>query len=395
MELALVINAGSSSYKCALFSRKEVTPLWKSHLHWEEQFQKMTLKVDSSPQENVTLHSNEEALDIALKSLPYRQHIFVVGHRVVHGGNSFLSTTLINPNVIDTLTALSELAPLHIPSNIAGIRIAQKLFPSIPHYAVFDTTFHASLPETIATYPCPFEWKKWGIRRYGFHGINFHYCTKTCENFLKKPLTGLKIIICHLGSGASLCAVQDGKSIDTTMGFTPLEGLMMATRSGTIDPGILLYLLRTQKVSLEKLENDLNFQSGLLGISGISGDMREILQNKEKGDPRSTLAFEMFVNRLTCSIGALVASLQGMDVLVFTGGIGEHAPEVRSSVCSSFGYLGICLDEKKNEKVTEKPREISDPSSKIRILIIPAQEEKEIATECWHALASGFNCQSG
>ncbi len=248
--------------------------------------------------------------------------------------------------------------------------------------AVFDTGFHSRLPEAAAVYPGPFEWLAQGIRRYGFHGINHQYCAERTAQLLGKDLRSLKLVTCHLGNGCSLAAIRDARSIDTTMGFTPLEGLMMRTRSGSVDPGILTYLMRQGPLTGEELDDLLNTKSGLLGISGVSSDMRQIVTAMKDGHPRAKLAFEIFVHRLQTAIGAMIAALGGIDALVFTAGIGENSPDVRAAACANFGFLGLKLDPAKN---TQSPadQEISPSDSGVRVLIVRAQEDWAIARDCW------------
>lgn len=356
--MIFVINAGSSSYKCALYEGATLKCIWKKSL-------------------DAPLH--KQKLEEILRTLP-KKDIKAIGHRVVHGGTHFHKTVEITASVRKQLQAVSELAPLHNLPSLEGISLAEKAFPHVPNFAVFDTTFHNTLPEEVATYPLPYAWKSKGIKRYGFHGISFAYCLSRLPHLLKRDIEELKILLCHLGSGASLCAVRGGKSIDTTMGMTPLEGLMMATRSGTIDPGILLHLLQ-QNISRDELENMLNQDSGLLGISNISGDMRLILENKGT-HPQAQLAYAMFIHRLRGFMGQMIASLQGSDVIVFTGGIGENCPEVREKGCEAFSFLGLEIDLEKNFSVSKDEREISTPLSTIKVLVIPTQEDLEIAREC-------------
>jgi acetate kinase len=249
--------------------------------------------------------------------------------------------------------------------------------------AVFDTSFHRRLPEAAAVYPGPYEWLARGIRRYGFHGINHQYCAERASQLLGRELNSLKLVTCHLGNGCSLAAIRNGRSVDTTMGFTPLDGLMMGTRSGSIDPGILTYLLREEKVTGQQIDDLLNKKSGLLGISGFSGDMRQIVPAMKGGNPRAKLAFEMFVHRLQAGIGAMVAVLGGIDALVFTAGIGENSQELRAAACANFAFLGLKLDATKNQQSTAD-QEISLADSAVRVLIVRAQEDWAIACDCWH-----------
>jgi len=252
----------------------------------------------------------------------------------------------------------------------------------VPQVAVFDTGFHAHLPQAAAVYPGPYEWFEKGIRRFGFHGINHEYCAQRTAQLLRANLNSLKIVTCHLGNGCSLAAIRDGRSVDTTMGFTPLDGLMMGTRSGSVDPGILTYLMRESSLTGEQLDELLNKKSGLLGISGISGDMRQIVSAMKEGNTRAKLAFEIFVHRLTAGIASMAAALNGLDALVFTAGIGENSPEVRAAVCSQLTFLSLVLDSAKNTEA-HSDQDIAAQESKVRVLVVRAQEDWAIARECW------------
>lgn len=358
----LILNRGSSSIKASLFHFAQlpkhfVEPEWEGKIEWKNQ------------------EIKEEALQALLKTLSLGQ-IDAAGHRIVHGGNLYKESVLIDKKVKEEIRKFSELAPLHNLGDLEGISILEKLLPSKPQIAVFDTSFHHNLPAAAAIYPGPYRWYEEGIRRFGFHGTSFQYCTRRSEEMLGSMPH--KMVICHLGSGASLCAVQRGKSVDTTMGFTPLEGLMMDTRSGTIDPGLLLYLLK--KKSSESLSRELYEESGLLGLSGITSDMRDILKNIEK-NPRAAIAFDVYLHRLNSCIGSMIASLQGLDTLVFTAGIGENTPLVRERVCDAFAYLNLELDEKKNDLPGKVDTLLSTPASKVRVLLIHTREDFEIARE--------------
>lgn len=307
----LVMNRGSSSIKMCLYHFDHVPdhllePIWES-------------KIDSIKLDNKIL--------ARLKQL----NVDAIGHRIVHGGKQFQSA-LVNARLKKEILKAALWAPLHNKADLEAVRKLEKIFPKVPQVAVFDTAFHRTLKEEVYTYPGPASWSKMGIRRYGFHGISFQYCTRHVKTMLEA--TPEKMVICHLGSGASLCAVKNGESIDTTMGFTPLEGLMMDTRSGTVDPGILLYLF--SKKTAKQLTRDLYEKSGLLGLSGISSDMRDILKSKSA---KAKLALEVYIHRLVSMIGSMVASLGGLDLLVFTGGIGENAPLIRKRVCDQLSFL--------------------------------------------------------
>jgi acetate kinase len=261
-----------------------------------------------------------------------------------------------------------------------GIELIEKLLPGIPQIAVFDTGFHQTLPQYAKVYPGPYTWYEQGIRRYGFHGINHQYCAHRSAQLVGRDVSSLKIISCHLGNGCSLAAIDSGKSIDTTMGFTPLEGLMMGTRSGSIDPGIFTHLVHTG-TSPDRLDDILNHESGLLGISGVSSDMRDVLEAARAGKARANLAFDIFIHRLQSGIGAMAASLGGLDALVFTAGIGENSAEVRASTCTKLGFLGIELNDANNSSA-QPDTDISNPGARIRVLVIRAQEDWAIAREC-------------
>jgi len=308
--------------------------------------------------------------------------VSAVGHRVVHGGSVFVKPTLITEEVIKKLKEYSYLAPLHNPHNVAGIEAAKKIFPNVPQVAVFDTAFHQTLPEKAYMYPLPYEfYEKYGVRKYGFHGISCDYVSRRASEFLGKSRDDLKVIICHLGNGVTVCAVDGGKSIDTSMGLTPLGGLMMGTRCGDLDPGVIFYLAKNADLNLDQINEILNNKSGLLGVSGVSNDVREILEEAKKGNKRCILAIEMFTYRVKKWIGAYAAALGGLDAVVFTAGIGENSPKIRSMICAGLEFMGVELDEERNEKAVGIEAEISKPSSRVKVLVIPTNEEKLIAVE--------------
>jgi acetate kinase len=308
--------------------------------------------------------------------------IDIVGHRVVHGGRECEQSTFVTPKVKAAIAHLAELAPAHNPANLAGIEAIEQILGAVPQVAVFDTAFHAQMPEMATIYPGPYQWLKQGIRRYGFHGISHQYCAARAAEILDRDLKDLRLVTCHLGNGCSLAAIRGGRSVDTTMGFTPLEGLMMGSRSGSIDPGLLLHLLRQPNYSVEKLDRILNQESGLEGISGLSNDLREILAAMAQGNSRAQLAFDIYVHSLRSHIGAMLASLGGLDALAFTAGIGEHAASVRAAACEAFACLGLKLDSEKNAQ-SRLDWDIATPDSTVRVLVIHAQEDWEIARECW------------
>jgi acetate kinase len=403
----LVLNSGSSSQKSCLYALdaplpdSPPTPLWEGKVEW--QGNRAVLEVRNSAgtthKDEITIGARSEATARLLDALTsgktrvlgHKSEISAVGHRIVNGGSEYSQPTLITPQVKASIQRMAVFAPLHNRVELEGIGLIEKQFGAVLQIAVFDTGFHSHLPEAAAVYPGPYEWVAQGIRRYGFHGINHQYCAGRTAQLLQKNLSELKLITCHLGNGCSLAAIQKGQSIDTTMGFTPLEGLMMGTRSGSIDPGILTYLLREHHLTGEKLDELLNTKSGLLGISGISGDMRQIVSAMKEGNARAKLAFDIFVHRLQAGIGAMIAALGGLEVLVFTAGIGENSPEVREMACAHFRFMGLTLDPLKNAS-PYLDQEISGPGSTVRVLVLRAQEDWAIARECWK-LASDSSAQ--
>lgn len=399
----LVLNAGSSSQKSCLYQLTEasptepLTPAWEAKVDWSHAADTAELEVQTATgaklQEQLPATSRLAVMSRLLETLwtgdtqvlPDASAIHGVGHRVVHGGQRYRDSTLITPEVKAAIAQLCELAPAHNPVNLEGIEIIEETLGAVPQVAVFDTAFHSQLPQASAVYPGPYEWLEQDIRRYGFHGISHQYCAERAAQLLGHDLSSLKLITCHLGNGCSLAAIQNGHSIDTTMGFTPLEGLMMGSRSGSIDPGILIYLLRHQNYTADQLDQLLNKQSGLKGISGISGDMRAIQQAIADQNPRARLAFEIYIHRLRSQIGAMIASLQGLDVLVFTGGVGENSAMVRAAACEAFGFLGLQLDLNKNN-ASPVDQDIATSESAVRVLVIHTQEDWAIAKACWQLL---------
>jgi acetate kinase len=399
----LVLNAGSSSHKSCLYDIESdqfelpSQPLWEGSIDWTKHTGKAELTISAQGQhlqELLVADSRQVVIERMLNTLcsgttqviDRLSDINVVGHRVVHGGQDYQDSTLITPEVKATIERLSLFAPLHNPVNAEGISIIEHLLPDTPQIAVFDTAFHSRMPLEARVYPGPYAWFKHGLRRYGFHGISHQYCAQRTAQILQRDLQSLRLITCHLGNGCSVAAIRHGHSIDTTMGFTPLEGLMMGTRSGSIDPGLILYLLQQQLYSAEELTHTLNHSSGLNGISGTSSDMRHILQARDAGDERAGLAFSMFIHRLRAAIGAQLAALNGLDALVFTGGIGERAALVREKVCQSFAFLGLTLDPEKNA-LSQLDHDIASPASTVRVVVVHAEEAWAIARECWHVMS--------
>src|SRR6266852_8366277 len=381
----LVLNSGSSSQKVCLFDLAEILPddppgcLWDAKIEWDGESAAIAIKNSDGEVQRaqVPISSRGEALKHLLgnlwngreRLLSQPTDIDLVGHRVVHGGPEYEEPMLITPEVRARIAGASAFAPLHNRAELEGMETVEKLLGPVPQVAVFDTGFHRKMPLPAVVYPGPYEWFTGGIRRYGFHGINHQYCAERAAQLLGRDLKLLKLVTCHLGNGCSLAAIREGHSVDTTMGFTPLEGLMMGTRSGSVDPGILTYLMRQGSFTAEQLDELLNAKSGLLGISGISGDMRLIVSAMKEGNPRAKLGFEIFVHRLRSSIGSMVAILGGIDALVFTAGIGENSPEIRAAGSANFGFLGVKLDPAKNAQ-SLPDQDISLSDSVVRVLVV-------------------------
>ena len=397
----LVLNSGSSSQKSCLYEIGDTLPadapacVWEGKIEWLDGKAEYSIKNSRgvSRKNLPSVGSRAEAIERLLESLwsgetkaiSGSSDVDVVGHRVVHGGLRHFEPTVVTDRIKSAIEVASVFAPLHSRAELQGMEIVEKLLGPVPQIAVFDTGFHHNMPLSAATYPGPYEWFEQGIRRYGFHGINHQYCAGRAAELLGKDLNSLKLVTCHLGNGCSLAAIREGRSVDTTMGFTPLEGLMMGTRSGSVDPGILTYLMRRRRFLDEQLDDVLNKKSGLLGISGISSDMREVLAASKKGHERAKLALDMYVHRLQSGIGAMVAVLGGVDAVVFTAGVGENSPEVRAAVCDHLAFLGVRLDQGKNApSPLDKDKDISAPDAAVRVLVIHAQEDWMIARACWN-----------
>jgi acetate kinase len=394
----LVLNSGSSSQKSCLYELgaslpdSPPAPLWEAKIEWGENGAALKVRTSSgkTAEQRLDKSKRAEAIGQLLKALVSGEtrvltklsEINVVGHRVVNGGREYTSPTLITPQVTAAIEKMAVFAPLHNRAELEGIAQIEKLCGTVRQVAVFDTGFHASLPEEAAVYAGPYEWVQRGIRKFGFHGINHQYCSGRAAELLGRNLADLKLVTCHLGNGCSLAAIRGGVSIDTTMGFTPLDGLMMGTRSGSVDPGILTYLLRQDRLDAKTLDELLNAKSGLLGISGVSSDMREVEAAMKKGNARAKLAFDIFVYRLKLGIGSMIAALNGIDTLVFTAGIGENSAEVRAAACANLGFLGLAIDAQKNLS-SPMESDISTTNSRVRVMVLAAQEDWAIARECW------------
>ena len=371
--IILVVNAGSSSLKLSLFDLECVSEPGAEPrgLRWERE-----LGGDAAIDDCL---SQIRAGSAAVRDGP--QQIDAVGHRVVHGGAALSRPTLITPDVRDAIARVAEYAPAHNAAALSGIDAVSRVLASdVPQVAVFDTSFHATLPPAAYTYAGPRAWSRHGIRRFGFHGINHRYASERAAVLLGRATGELRIVTCHLGSGCSLAAVRFGESVDTTMGFTPLDGIPMSRRPGALDPGILIHLLRHGGHTVDSLDRTLNHDSGLAGLSGTSGDMREVLACIGRGDEAAALALDVYVHRVRQGIAAMTASMNGVDAIVFTAGVGEHAPAVRQRVCDGIGFLGVSLDEARNAS-TAGDSVISDASSAIPVLVVRAGENWMVAND--------------
>ena len=383
----LVINCGSSSIKYKLYEQVEGKTLIEGVVAriGEEEQSYIDKKINGEKKRiQVPIATHKVGFETIVNVLLDKEdgviddvsEIAAVGHRVVHGGDMFTESTLIDDKVIEKIEECIPLAPLHNPANLVGIREAQALLSDVPHVAVFDTSFHQTMPEESFLYALPFDfYKKNKIRRYGFHGSSYRYVSQKVAEIEGKNVEDIKMIICHLGNGASVAAINKGKSIDTTMGMTPLEGLVMGTRCGDIDPGVLIYMSNELNMSTDEIDKMLNKESGVLGISGVSNDFRDLWEAEEKGNKNAEFALKMFNQRVKKYIGAYFAELNGIDYLVFTAGIGENDEHVRSHVCENMEALGIKLDLEKNLAFNRKGGVISTDDSPVKILIVPTDEE--------------------
>lgn len=389
----LVINAGSSSLKYQLYDMTDESVLAKGlveRIGMDSSIltHKPTGKEDVTEVSEILEHTTairkvlDKLVDSECGVLESVDEIQAIGHRVVHGGEAFKGSALVTGEAKSEIRRLFDLAPLHNPPAILGITAAEKNMPGVPQVVVFDTAFHQTMEEKVYLYPIPkVLYKKHHIRRYGMHGTSHEYVSKVAAEVVERPLEELKIITCHIGNGASLTAVQGGVSVDTSMGLTPLEGLMMGTRSGDIDPAIVTFIMNKEELSISEANSMLNKHSGLLAISGSSSDMRDITDGMEAGEPNATLAFEMYEYRLRKYIGSYAAAMNGVDVIVFTAGVGENSAVVREKVCENLTYLGVELDPELNKVRSGDPRRISTPNSKVDVLVIPTNEELVIARD--------------
>jgi acetate kinase len=311
-----------------------------------------------------------------------------VGHRIVHGGPNFRDATIVDEHSIEQLEALADLAPLHNGPALEVLAALRRLLPNVPHVACFDTAFHATLPDAAALYALPWHWiERHGLRRYGFHGISHAWAARRAAALLNLPIEQLRLVTCHLGAGASLAAVKGGRSVDTTMGFTPNDGLVMATRSGSVDPGLLLWLERDAGISPDELDHALEHDSGLRGLSGRSGDMRELLEGAAS-DEQAATALDVYVHRLRAGIASMAAAMDGIDAVVFTGGVGEHAPVIRARACDGLGFLGLALDSARNEPIGDDDTVLSADDATAKVLLIHSREDLEMARLVHSALVA-------
>jgi len=398
----LVCNAGSSSLKFSLFEAEGELLLAEGGIDWTTKPTRLVFRRTGHQEirEELKLEKHADAVARILDDLqagpsaPLRVfgELQAVGHRVVHGGERYTAAVRITPEVKRVIGDLAELAPLHNPASLDGITAVEQVLPTVPQVAAFDTAFHATLSEAARTYPVPQKWTRdWGIRRYGFHGLRHSYCAGRAAEMIGRR--DLRLVIAHLGNGASVSAVRNGLCVDTSMGFTPLEGLMMGTRSGTVDPGMLVYLLRHKGLDVNELDHALNYQSGLLGLSGVSSDMRQVLSELPH-NPDARLAVDVYVHRIRQTVGAMAATLGGIDALVFTAGVGEHAAEIRERVCENMNYLGLELDRTANQ--TCKPdADVAMPESAVRILVIATREDLTIMRETRQLVGSSISQPRG
>ena len=392
----LLLNAGSSSLKGALVDSSDGRTIASTLADWAGSTTRYryTGSDGREKSEGVSWKGHARAVkrfiadlvDTRPAALSDRSALAAVGHRVVHGG-PFTSSVRITPEIRSKITELADLAPLHNPPSLDALTAAEaELPPQVPHVAVFDTAFHATLPPEAWTYPVPQHWTRdWGVRRFGFHGLSHAYCAKRAAAMLKRPVEELRTVICHLGHGCSAAAVKGGRCVDTTMGFTPLEGLMMGTRSGSVDPSIVLFVEQRHGLTADQVETVLNRESGLLGVSGVSADMRQVLSAAHDGNEQARLALAIYAHRVRQAIGALAVTMGGIDVLVFTAGVGEHAAEIRESICTGLECLGLELDRAANAH--GKPDiDVALPDSRGHVLVIATREDVTMVEEVLRVL---------
>lgn len=393
----LVINSGSSSLKFGLFAAESCERLARGSVAWKGDSEQAELRLwgesrdDEKPIEakQVVARNHGEAIAVVRQALldhslldgDGTSQLAAIGHRVVHGGALFQDSVLIDQRVRAAIAELGELAPLHNPAALAAIAATESAFLGVPQVAVFDTAYFSTMPPQAFVYPLPYKWfEEWGVRRFGFHGISHAYCAQRAAELLGRELTELRLVICHLGNGCSASAIRHGQPIATTMGFTPLDGLMMGTRPGALDPGILLHVQRQRGLTVEQLDDVLHHQCGLLGVSGISSDFRSVDEAAEQGNERAQMALAIYADRIRCAIGALAVTLGGLDALIFTAGVGENSASLRVRVTTGLQCLGLNLDADRNQ-CGMPDCDLASSSSPSRILLIKTQEELLIAQE--------------
>ncbi len=389
----LVLNCGSSSIKYKLYDMSENKELASGGIEkigLPDSFLKFNTDNNEKKIIKQEIEEHTAGIELILKTLTDSQYgavkslneIDAVGHRIVHGGDKFKSSVIINQEVINNIEKCADLAPLHNPANLKGVYAIQKILPNIPQVAVFDTSFHQTMPQYAYMYALSYDYyEKYGIRRYGFHGTSHRYVAKRACEFLGLRLENSRIITAHIGNGGSITAIKNGKSIDTSMGMTPVEGLMMGSRSGNIDLGILTYLMEKENLSTQEINEIINKKSGLLGISGVSSDMRDIEAAIDKCNIRAKLALDMYKYYILKYISGYIAVLGGVDAIVFTGGVGENQPLMRKYVCDSLAFLGVDFNNDLNEKSMGREVELSFPTSKVKVAVIPTNEELAIAID--------------
>lgn len=394
----LVLNCGSSSIKYKLFdmTTKEVIAQGGiEKIGLKGSFLKLTLPNGEKKILEKDIPEHTIGVDFILNTLIHPEYgaiksldeINAVGHRMVHGGERFSESVLLNKEVLEAFAACNDLAPLHNPANLKGVNAVSAILPDIPQVGVFDTAFHQTMPDYAYMYAIPHElYEKYGVRRYGFHGTSHRYVSKRVCEFLGVNPVGLKIITCHIGNGGSIAAIKDGKCMDTTMGLTPLEGLMMGTRSGDIDAGAVTFIMEKEGLNTTGVSNLLNKKSGVLGISGVSSDMRELMAACAAGNEKAILAEKMYYYRIKKYIAAYAAALGGGDIILFTGGVGENQMECRREVCKDMEFMGIELDNAVNAKIHGEEAIISTPASKVKVVVIPTDEELLIASDTMEIL---------
>lgn len=389
----LVLNCGSSSIKYKLYDmngQKELASGVIEKIGLPDSFLKFTLSDGSKQVITQEIKEHTAGIELILKTLTDAKYgaiksldqIDAVGHRVVHGGDKFCSSVVINQEVIDKIEECVDLAPLHNPANLKGIYAIQKILPKVPQVAVFDTSFHQTMPSYAYIYALPYDYyEKYGVRRYGFHGTSHRYVAKRGCEFLGLDLENSRIITAHIGNGGSITAIKNGKSIDTSMGMTPVEGLMMGSRSGNIDLGVLTYLMDKENLSTQQINDIINKKSGLVGVSGVSSDMRDIENAIEQGNERARLAMDMYFYYILKYVSGYIAVLGGVDAIIFTGGVGENQPIMRKYVCDSLAFLGVDFNNELNDRIKGRETELTFPNSKVRVAVIPTNEELAIAID--------------